>query len=182
MRSRAAKAFAVCIVAVLPTAACYQGFDNTVNSQGPSGNGTDFLVGDIAVQNATLVTGPAGQSGVASLVLTMVNAGELPDALSAIRTQPASRSSLRTPIPVASGTAVQVGGEASDQIVLTGLDVAAGSYAEVTFRFERAGSQTRQLAVVPAVGYYAGYGPVAAQLAEAQSSAADESPEPAAAE
>jgi len=148
---------------VLPTAGCYQGFDNTVNTQGPTGNGTDFLVGpDIKVQDATLVTGPEGQSGVASLVMTIINEGEMPDALVKVSTEPATTSSQRIPIAVKSGASVQVGGPAEEQIVLTGLSVTPGSYATVTFSFERAGSETRHVAVVPAVGYYEGYGPAAA--------------------
>ena len=111
IRSRAVVALAVSLVAVLPTAGCYQGFDNTVNTQGPTGNGTDFLVGpDIKVQDATLVTGPEGQSGVASLVMTLVNEGEMPDALVKVSTEPATTSSQRIPIAVKSGASVQVGG------------------------------------------------------------------------
>jgi hypothetical protein len=163
IRSRAAVALAVSLVAVLPTAGCYQGFDNTVNTQGPTGNGTDFLVGgDIKVQDATLVTGPEGQSGVASLVMTVINEGEMPDALVKVSTDPATTSSQRTPIAIKPGAAVQVGGPAADQVVLTGLKVTPGSYATLTLSFERAGSETRRVAVVPAVGYYEGYGPLAA--------------------
>jgi hypothetical protein len=163
IRSRAAVALAVSLVAVLPTAGCYQGFDNTVNTQGPTGNGTDFLVGDgIKVQDATLVTGPAGESGVASLVMSIINEGELPDALVTVTTEPATTSSQKTPIAVKPGTSVRVGGTATDQIVLTGLKITPGSYATVTVSFERAGSETRKVAVVPAVGYYEGYGPAAA--------------------
>lgn len=163
IRSRAVVALAVSLVAVLPTAGCYQGFDNTVNSQGPTGNGTDFLVGaDIKVQDATLVTGPEGQSGVASLVMTLINEGEMPDALVKVTTEPATTSSQKVPIAVKSGASVQVGGSAAEQIVLTGVSVTPGSYATVTFSFERAGSETRSVAVVPAVGYYEGYGPAAA--------------------
>ncbi len=163
IRSRAAVALAVSLLAVLPTAGCYQGFENTVNTQGPTGNGTDFLVGaDIKVQDATLVTGPQGASGVASLVMTIINEGELPDALVTVSTEPATTSSLRTPIALRSGASVQVGGTAQDQVVLTGLKVTPGSYATVTLSFERAGSETRKVAVVPAVGYYEGYGPAAA--------------------
>ena len=164
IRSRAAVALAVSLVAVLPTAGCYQGFDNTVNTQGPTGNGTDFRVGDgIKVQDATLVTGPAGESGVASLVMTIINEGELPDALVKVTTEPATTSSQKTPMTVKPGTSVRVGGPAAtDQIVLTGLKITPGSYATVTVSFERAGSETRKVAVVPAVGYYEGYGPVAA--------------------
>ena len=162
IRSRATVALVVCLVAVLPTAGCYQGFDNTVNSQGPTGNGTDFLVGgDIKVQDATLVTGPEGDSGVASLIMSVINEGEAPDALVAVSTDPASTSSQRTPIAIKPGTSVAVGGTATDQIVLTGLKVTPGSYATVTVSFERAGSETRRVAVVPAVGYYEGYGPAA---------------------
>lgn len=162
MRSRAATALAVCLVAVLPTAGCYQGFTNTVNTQGPTGNGTDVVVGDVLVQDATLVTGPAGASGVASLVMTLINEGELPEALVGVSTQPASTSSLQSPILLSSGAAVMFGGPSETQIVLTGLGVDAGSYATVTFRFDRSGSRTTKVAVVPAVGYYEGYGPVAA--------------------
>jgi hypothetical protein len=100
IRSRAAVAIAVSLVAVLPTAGCYQGFDNTVNTQGPTGNGTDFRVGDgIKVQDATLVTGPAGESGVASLVMSIINEGELPDALVTVTTEPATTSSPSSPAP-----------------------------------------------------------------------------------
>jgi len=163
IRSRATVALAVSLIAVLPTAGCYQGFDNTVNTQGPTGNGTDFLVGaDIKVQDATLVTGPAGESGVASLVMTIINDGEVPDALLTVSTEPPTTSSQRIAIPVTPGNSVQVGGPATDQIVLTGLTVTPGSYATITVSFERAGSETRRVAVVPAVGYYEGYGPAAA--------------------
>jgi hypothetical protein len=163
IRSRAAVALAASLLTVLPTAGCYQGADNTVNTQGPTGNGTDFLVGaDIKVQDATLVTGPEGQSGVASLVMTIINEGEMPDALVTVSTEPATTSSQRTPIAVTPGAAVPVGGSATDQIVLTGLSVTPGSYATLTVSFERSGSETRRVAVVPALGYYEGYGPAAA--------------------
>lgn len=159
MRSRAATVLAVCLLAVLPTAGCYQGFDNTVNTQGPTGNGTDLIVGDMQVQDATLVTEPGGASGTASLVMTLINDGDTPEALLAVSTEPATSSSQQAPITVQPGQSVMVGGAASDQVQLTGLNVAPGSYAAVTFSFERSGSETRAVAVVPAVGYYEGYGP-----------------------
>jgi hypothetical protein len=159
MRSRAATVLAVCLLAVLPTAGCYQGFDNTVNTQGPTGNGTDFIVGDVQVQDATLVTDPAGTSGAASLVMTLINDGDTPEALLAVSTEPATTSSQRTPLTVLPGQSLRVGGAASDQVELTGLSVQPGSYATVTFSFERSGSETRAVVVVPAVGYYEGYGP-----------------------
>ena len=163
MRSRAATALAVCLLAVLPTAGCYQGFENTVNAQGPTGNGTDLRIGDtLLVQNATLVTGPLGESGVASLSMTIINNGDLPDALVSVSVDPAGTSSQKTPIVVTPRDSVQIGGSATDQIIVSGLNVPPGSYATVTFSFERDGSGTSQVAVVPAVGYYEGYGPLSA--------------------
>ena len=148
-------------MAVLPTAGCYQGFENTVNTQGPTGNGTDLRVGDtILVQNATLVTGPLGKSDVASLVMTIINNGELPDALVSVSIDPTGTSTQKKPIVVTPGDSVQIGGSASDQIIVSDLNVPPGSYATVTFSFERDGSETGRVAVVPAVGYYEGYGPL----------------------
>jgi len=94
--------------------------------------------------------------------MSIINEGELPDALVKVTTEPATTSSQKTPIAIRPGSSVRVGGPAADQIVLTGLKITPGSYATVTVTFERAGSETRKVAVVPAVGYYEGYGPVAA--------------------
>jgi hypothetical protein len=163
IRSRAASAFAVCLLAVLPTAGCYQGFDNTVNTQGPTGNGTDFIVGEVKVQDATFVADPTGSTGRASLIMTLVNEGELPEALLEVSTEPASTNSLKETVPIGVGQKVMIGGESAEQITITGLDVEAGSYATLTVKFERSGSDSRRVAVVPAVGYYEGYGPAAAE-------------------
>ena len=43
-----------------------------------------------------------------------------------------------------------IGGSATDQIIVSDLDVPPGSYATVTFSFERDGSATSRVAVVPA--------------------------------
>lgn len=158
MRSRGARALAVSLFAVLPAAGCYQGFEGTVNSQEPTGNGTDLVVGDVLVQNAVLVAEPSG-AGEAALSMSIINDGEMPDALLDVSTEPPSRSSQNSPIPMRSGEKVQVGGPSDEQIVLSGISTDPGSYATVTFSFQRSGSETRQIAVVPAVGYYEEYGP-----------------------
>lgn len=159
MRTRAAAA-ALSIVAVLPVAGCYQGFDQTVNDQGPSGNGTDLQVGPLLVQDTTIVAGDAGLRG--ALLMTVVNTGEADDALVAVQTDPASVSSLRQPLTLPAGAAVKVGAGSPTTITLTGLRVPAGSYAMLRLSFRDAGSQDVQVAVVPASGYYAGFGPAAA--------------------
>jgi hypothetical protein len=170
MRSRASAALAACLFLVLPTAGCYQGSGETVNDQGPTGNGTDFAVGeDLLVQDATLVASPAGDR--ASLIMTIINHGEMAEALSTVKVTDAAAAKASGPIEVASGAAVKVGGGSEAQIVVSGLKVPAGSYAEVTLGFARAGSATESIAVVPAVGYYQGYGPAAAVSAAASSAA-----------
>lgn len=163
MRSRAAAAL-VSLAVALPTAGCYQGSTSTVDAQPPTGNGTDFEVGEgFLVQDATLV---ADGSGSASLLLTMINNGARADALASVTTEPASKSSQTSAIVVQPGTAVRVGAgtgpsAGSEQIALSKLNVPVGSYAAVTFTFRDAGSSEQQVAVVPATGYYAGLGPSA---------------------
>jgi hypothetical protein len=166
MRSRATAALAVALLSVLPTAGCYQGFDNTVNTQGPSGNGTDFgLPADaepelqtLLVQDATIVAAAEG-GRTASVIFTIVNESEQPEALRAVRVGTTNATIRTAPITVPSGGAVQVGGPSEHQVIVTGLDVPAGSYAELTMQFQSAGTATADVAVVPAVGYYAEWGP-----------------------
>lgn len=168
MRSRTTAALAVAVLSVLPAAGCYQGADNTVNTQGPTGNGTDFGLpadaGDLQtllVQDATIVAG-TGNSRAASVVFTIVNEGEVAEALRAVRVGTTSATIRTAPITIPSGGAVQVGGPSEHQVVVTGLDVPAGSYAELAMEFKEAGTATAKVAVVPAVGYYADWGPRAA--------------------
>lgn len=160
MRTRASAALAVCLLAVLPAAGCYQGSGNTVNDQPATGNGTDFAVGeDLLVQDTTLVADLEG--GRASLIMTIVNEGELDEALSSVVVTDAAGATASGPITVGSGAAVKVGGDSPNQIVVTGLTVPAGSYAEVTLGFSKAGSATQSIAVVPATSYYEEYAPAA---------------------
>ena len=158
MRSPAA-ALAVCLVAVMPVAGCYQGFEGTVNSQGPTGNGTDFAVGeDLLVQDTTLVANPDDPKD-AAVALTVINEGEVDDALVAVTNDKGEKGAIEGPVKVQSGTAVRVGGEGNPTIVLTGLSKKPGDFTTITLQFERAGDATAEVAVVPATGYYEGYGP-----------------------
>lgn len=161
MHSRAAAAL-VSLAFVMLTTGCYQGSASTVDKQGPTGNGTDFVVGEgLLVQDATLV---ADGSGSASLLLTIVNNGVQADALASVTTQPATKSTQSGAIVVKPREAVRVGSGSgysagTEQITLEHLTVPAGSYATVTFTFHAAGSSTQQVLVVPAASYYAGLGP-----------------------
>jgi hypothetical protein len=169
MRSRASAALAVAVLCVLPTAGCYQGVEGTVNSQGPSGNGTDFGLPSeppdapkvLKIQDATIVADPEN-GRQASVIFTLINSGEKPEALRAIRVGTTNATIRTAPIAVPAGGAVKVGGPSEHQVVVTGLDVPAGSYAPLVMEFAQAGTATANVAVVAAVGYYADYGPPAA--------------------
>ena len=160
-RSRALAAVVMSLVAVLPTAGCYQGFENTVSNQPPSGNGVDFQVGDLLVQDTTIVASPENANR-ASVIFTVVNSGEVDDSLASVTVEGTTATLRTAPLPVASGASVKVGGDSDNQVLVTGLTTRAGSYAEVTMTFRNAGSTTQQVPVVPGTGYYADYAPGAA--------------------
>jgi hypothetical protein len=169
MRSRATAALAIVVLTVLPTAGCYQGFEGTVNTQGPTGNGVDFgLPADadlpaqtLLVQDTTIVAAAEG-GRTASVIFTLINEGEQPEALRALRVGTTNATIRTAPITVPPGGAVQVGGPSEHQVIVTGLEVPAGSYAPLAMEFQVAGTATAQVPVVPAVGYYADWGPRAA--------------------
>jgi hypothetical protein len=160
IRSRVLATVAVCLAAVLPTAGCYQGFEGTVNTQGPSGNGTDFVVGDLKVQDATLVTDPEDPTA-ASLIMTLLNEGETDDSLVAA-TVGTSTGATEGPIALPSGAVVPVGSPepGSPSIAFIGLTAKPGDFAPVTLRFGSAGStEPVGVKVVVGEGYYADYAP-----------------------
>ena len=159
MRNRVWPALVVSLMAVLPAAGCYQGFEGTVNSQGPTGNGTDIEVGALRVQDTTLVADATG-SGSAALIMTLINDGEADDALVSASIESVGAGATEGPIQVAAGSAVKVGGPAgSPAIAFTGLTQPAGTYVDVTLSFRDAGSTTVPVALVPGTGYYADHAP-----------------------
>jgi copper(I)-binding protein len=158
LRTRAS-AVLVSVIAVLPLAACYQGAGRTVSNQGPTGNGTDFVVGsDLKVQDTTLVADPDRPSS-AALIMTVINEGEADDALvsASIGTL---RGATEGPVALPAGRAVRLGGPGgAPAIAFVDLPQQPGSYATVNLTFRKAGAAQAQVAIVPATGYYAGYGP-----------------------
>ena len=162
IRSRVAPALAVSLLAVLPTAGCYQGFDGTVNSQGPTGNGTDFTVpaedGTVQVQDATLVADPENPS-TANLIMTVVNSGTAADALLSA-TIGSAQGATEGPVTVEPGQSVRIGGPGGEPgIAVTGLTRPVGSYETVQLSFRDAGSADATVLIVPATGYYEDYAP-----------------------
>ena len=159
MRSRAA-VLAVCLVAVLPVSGCYQGFDNTVNSQSATGNGTDFEVGDLKVLDATLVADEAG-TGIASLSVTITNDGEVDESLQSVTAQLGGPGAVTGTLDVPSGTSLRLGAPGDPSIIFTGMQARAGQWETLTFTFSSSGSASRSVTVVAPTGYYAEYAPAA---------------------
>jgi hypothetical protein len=165
-RSRTLAAVAACLVAVLPLAGCYQGFDGTVSTQSPSGNGTDFEVGELKVQDATLVTDPDDPTR-ASLIMTILNEGETDDAL-ATASVSAVEGAITGPTALPSGAVLPVGlPGATTSVLVDGLTAKPGDFAELTMSFQAAGSTPEPIDVKVVVGedYYAEFAPAAASPA-----------------
>jgi hypothetical protein len=165
-RSRPLAAVAACLLAVLPLAGCYQGFDGTVSTQSPSGNGTDFQVGDIKVQDATLVTDPADPTR-ASLIMTILNEGEADDALASASVGEVE-GAVTGPTALPSGAVLPVGlPGATTSVLVDGLAAKPGDFALLTMSFQAAGSTGEPIDVKVVVGedYYAEFAPPAASPA-----------------
>lgn len=137
------------LLCVLPLAGCYQGANGTVNSQLPSGNGTNLSLNGISVQNTLVVTNPA-DSGKASLSFTMVNGSGADDALVGVTLAAPAKAKLPAAIPLPDAAAVAVGGASKSQVNVTGLRAPAGSYTELTLTFGQAGEVSADVMVVPA--------------------------------
>jgi hypothetical protein len=163
MRSRAAAVAVMALVAVLPTAGCYQAYENTVSVQGPTGNGVDVSVGPLLVQDTTLVASEDGKR--ASLIFTIVNDGDEADSLNTVTVTGGTATIRTAPLAVAARSSVAVGGPNQAQVAVAAFTVPTGNYAEVKLSFRRAGSVTVQVPVVPGEGYYASYAPNAGSSA-----------------
>ncbi|MGV1004497.1 MAG: hypothetical protein ACOYEV_06950 [Candidatus Nanopelagicales bacterium] len=150
-------AMVLCAAAVLSAGGCQQGFQGTVNSQQPSGDGTYLSQGGISVQNAILVAGSEPET--AALSFTMINSSASDDALQAVTVSAPGTAQISAPIALPASTVIGVGGPNEHQIDLAKFTVPAGSYAEVTFTFQEAGKVAGQLLVVAPAGTYEQYGP-----------------------
>ena len=165
LRNSAVGITAVALVPIL--AGCWQGPAATTNVQATqnSGNGTQAQVGNIKVENATVVRGDDGR---ASLIMSVFNVGAEPDALTG-----ATVGGLPATLPASPDVAVLVPGGArtfgygaegqppANLLIVEGLQVEQSGYVPVTLTFERAGQLDISVLTVPPVGYYEGLLPLA---------------------
>ena len=139
---------------------CYSGAGATTNMQSMmnSGNGTQEIVGDLRIENATLVTGPEGSKS-ATLMTTLVNSGQLPDRLLAVTINGAPAYITPGAGELLPGTAVNFGYNSDFWLNAYDLDIASSSFVPVTMQFEVAGVQAFSVLSVPPVGFYEGISP-----------------------
>jgi len=140
---------------------CWQGFgaSTTMQNSMNSGNGTQVTVGELRVENATLVR---GDDGTGSLIMSVFNKGAEGDDLVgvAVNGQQLDLTSLEsTTIEPGSFHTYGYGAEgqaATGYLLISPLDVEPGSYATVTLAFGKSGVTEFESIVVPPVGYYEG--------------------------
>ena len=158
-------AAAVMLLAAVPAlAGCFNGPDATTTTQATmnSGNGVEAQQGAISIEGTTLVMGPE-DSGTATLVVRLVNAGPEDDVLTyatingvpATIVQPTStQDGLLLP-----GASVSYGFESDGRIDAAEFDAPVSSYVPVELGFQKAGLSKLSVLTVPPVGYYEGITP-----------------------
>jgi hypothetical protein len=169
-RRRIRKALAAALLVLAPAAAvggCAAGDDAETLKIEPDTPAT--TLGALKLQNVVLLTGPAGGSGPLAVTGSIYNGGSAPDQLQQITVNELPQPAVVTPAPqqpelrIFPGQALQLGGPGDATAVLpnaAGL-VTAGESRRLTFRFAREGEVTLWVPVLPANGFYTGYGPPA---------------------
>ncbi|MGW2178094.1 DUF461 domain-containing protein [Streptomyces sp. NPDC001732] len=147
-------------------AACGAGNDAATLQIKPDNAAT--TIGDISVQNVSVVTQPEPTAeGPAVVTATVFNNGTKPQTLEAV-TLPGSSTPVKLqpakgagPIVVQAGDKVVLGGAGNASAVIeSGLEAAkAGDVQRVVFKFSTTGEVPLGAFVVPAKSFFEGYGP-----------------------
>ncbi|MER6063367.1 DUF461 domain-containing protein [Streptomyces sp. NPDC001792] len=162
---RGALAASAIVFSIASLAAC--GAGNNSQTLGIKPDNAATSVGNIKVQNATIITQPdLKATGPAVISATLFNAGGKPETLQSI-TVPGSTESVKlTPAPGGSLTVPAHGslllggkGNASAEIPSGREAVQDGNAQKVTFTFSRTGAVSLRAFVVPAAGYFDKWGP-----------------------
>ena len=154
---------AVLLLAAPVLAGCYSGFGATTTYQAGlnSGNGVEARVGQIDIENTTVVLGPEG-SGTATLLVRLVNVGVEEDSL--VYATINGQSAYFTPDPacVALGANASVAyGNVDGDCWINSytFDAPVSTYVPVELGFEKAGLKKISVLTVPPAGYYEGIAP-----------------------
>lgn len=139
---------------------CFSGraATTTVQSTMNSGNGVDARVGDLRIENATIVLGPEG-SGSATLIGSVFNNGSADDTLVGVTVNgtPAVVTPGAEKIPA--GGSANFGYDGMHFINSYTFEAEPSAYVPVTMQFANGGLVEMSVLSVPPTGIYEGIAP-----------------------
>ncbi|MFF2847087.1 DUF461 domain-containing protein [Streptomyces sp. NPDC058001] len=162
---RGTLAATVLAFSVASLAACGAGTNAQTLQVKPDNAATS--VGDIQIQNATIITQPDPKAtGPAVVSATVFNHGTSDQTLDSITVTGTGKAALKPatgsgPLTVPAGGSVVIGGKGNASAVLASgrESVQNGNAQPVTFTFSKTGDVKLESFVVPASGYFSGWGP-----------------------
>ncbi|GLW49758.1 lipoprotein [Streptomyces sp. NBRC 14336] len=162
---RGVRAAAAITFSLLPLAACAAGNDAQTLQIKPDNAAT--TVGDIKIQNALVITQPdQDAAGPAVVSATLFNNSTKAQKLESVTVEGASgpaelKAAKGKSLTIPAGGSLILGGADNAAAVLTTApqEVADGNAQKVTFTFSETGEVSLRAFVVPAEGYFTGWGP-----------------------
>ncbi|GAA1350710.1 DUF461 domain-containing protein [Streptomyces beijiangensis] len=162
---RGALAASAIVVSIASLSACGSGNDAQTLQVKPDNAATS--VGDIKLQNVTVITQPDAATGPAVITGTIFNNGTGPQTLDSIAVKGYDgKVALHAakgagPITLPAQSSVTLGGKGNASAVIADGSAAAtdGNAQLVTFSFSDTGEVPLRAFVVPARSYFEGYGP-----------------------
>ncbi|MFM1906067.1 MAG: hypothetical protein RIT32_863 [Actinomycetota bacterium] len=136
------------LFALLLTTGCATGFDAATQLQGPTGNGRYLTIGDLSVQNLTVVAGESNAALLMKIFNDTVTADRLVDL--SINNQ-----SVLSDVAVPANTKVAYGNTTNPALTFPAT-ITPGGYVPIKMQFERAGIYEATVLVVPPTNQYAG--------------------------
>lgn len=183
---RGALAAAAIAISLASLSACAAGNNAQTLQIKPDNAAT--TVGDIKVQNATVITQPDLEStGPAVVSATLFNSGDKDQTLESVTVPGTGKTAELSPakggeLVVPAGGSLILGGEGNASAVLPSSREAVqdGNAQKITFTFSETGDVSLRALVVPAEHFFKGWGPSEAPAAGASTSpSADVSGKPA---
>ncbi|MEU8521878.1 DUF461 domain-containing protein [Streptomyces sp. NPDC048577] len=163
---RGALAATAIVISIASLSAC--GAGNDAQTLGVRPDNAAVTVEDVKVQNALVITQPGlTAAGPAVVSATVFNNGSAQQTIDAI-TLPGSAATVTLkaaegagPITIPAGGSVVIGGEGNASAVIeNGREaVKDGAAQRVVFKLSQTGDVSLNAFVVPAKGYFEGYGP-----------------------
>ncbi|MCX4511687.1 DUF461 domain-containing protein [Streptomyces sp. NBC_01619] len=169
-------------ISIAPLSACAAG--NDAQTLGVKPDNAATTVGDIQIQNATVITQPElNAQGPAVVSATLFNNGQqqqtldsitLPGSNTVVKLAPATGSG---PITIPALGSVVLGGKGNASALIDNSKEAgkSGEAQKIVFRFSETGDVPIEAFVVPAAGFYHDYGPTGVPKPPAEKPAASPS-------